>query len=392
MNLFDNTDLSIKKEKSILKLIYQNKSISRPELLELSKLKIATLYRTIDSLVSKGMAVVNKSDESASVGRPSDLLAMNGSYAYVFSIAVRRYVCVVALVDFSNQIIFKHSFELDEHFPPEKLVADCHDLYIKALSEYQIDDSKVLGVTLSTFGIPNYSLGDKTLPEYPGFKWNNLDAVAYLKKTFSKPVWFEYNARAAVQGNYINNYLRQYRNLAYVIIDEGIGLGLIIDDRMIRGDHRFVNGLGHMVMDINGSKCLCGKYGCMETKVSKLAIVSSAIAELRLGRDSILKEKEASLTYLDVCKAGDQGDRMASYVIENAALIFALGLENVLNILDIELIIVGGGFPESSRLFCDTIRNKLYKWHPNLKIELGNEETDMILKGSAASFILDLLK
>lgn len=392
MKIFDSTDLSLKKEKSILKLIYQNKSISRPELLELSKLKIATLYRTIDSLVSKGVAVVSKSDESASVGRPSDLLTMNSSFAYVFSIAVRRYVCIVALIDFSNQIVFKQSFELDESLSPQELIARCHHLYIKAISELKIDDDKVLGVTISTFGIPKFALDDKNVQEYPGFKWHNFEVVTELKRVFSKPVQFEYNARSAVQGNYISRYIRHYKNLAYVIIDEGIGLGLIIDDRIIRGDHRFVNGLGHMVMDINGSKCICGKYGCMETKVSKLAIVSSALAELRLGRDSMLKEKESSLTYLDVLKAGDQGDRMASYVIESAALIFALGLENVLNILDIELIIIGGGFPESSHLFCETVKNKLAKSFPNLKIETGTDETDMILKGSAAAFILDRLK
>lgn len=99
-----------------------------------------------------------------------------------------------------------------------------------------------------------------------------------------------------------------------------------------------------------------------------------------------------SLTWLDVCKAGDSGDKLASYVIENAAHIFSIGLENFLNILDINLIIIGGGVPENSKLFYNTVKNKFNKINPRLKIEIDSNEKEMILKGCAASFVLDLLK
>lgn len=390
MNQILGINLS-RNDKHILGLIYKYKNISRTELLEISNLKIATFYRTIDSLIAKKMINAVRSDENSSVGRPSDILSVNSNYSHFFCILVWRNITTVAIIDFSGSIISEQSFNCNK-VDPTQLIKHCYELYCSLTDKLNLDYKKCIGITISTFGEPILSPDNEVLPSYPGFKWGNFDVVPELRKIFNKPVWFEYNARSAATGCYVEKYFRKYDNLAYVIISEGIGLGIILDGRIIPKDDRIINGLGHMVVDINGLRCICGKYGCMETKVSKLAILASALSELKLGKESVLKNKLESITWIDVCKAADNGDKISAYVIETAAHTFAIGLENLLNVLGINLIILGGGIPENSKLFCNTIKERFSRINTDLRIELETHEKDMIIKGCTTAYIMDLLK
>jgi predicted NBD/HSP70 family sugar kinase len=395
MSLVEKIRHLTKREKLILKTIFQHKQISRPELMDICNLKIATLYRTIDSLISNGLAVVAKPEDSACVGRPSDLLSLNGNYGYVYCIIVRRYECSVAIVSLAGDIMSEYSFNCS-HYQPKQLIEYCHSLFPGMIGKKNLNPERLLGVSISTFGEPVYSSDNGTLPVYPGFRWNRFDYVSELRTLFNKPVFFEYNARSSVMGYYLHKYSRNHRNMAYVIIDEGIGIGIIIDGNLIRGSTRIVNGLGHMVVDLNGLKCICGKYGCMETKVSTLALLSSAISELKLGKESILQEQFGALnnidSYIDVCRAADAGDKLATYVVENAAHIFSIGLENFLNILEIDLLVIGGGIANNSRLFCDVIKRKLSRINSELNIEPAKDEKAITIQGCSASFIFDHLE
>jgi predicted NBD/HSP70 family sugar kinase len=358
----------------------------------MSKLKIATLYRTIDSLVMKNAIVANKSDKAVIVGRPSDMLSINGSYAYIFSILVRRFTCTMALVDFANEIVGLESIDININTTPSQLLLACYKTYSNMIINLGIDEQKVIGVTISTFGTTDYSTSRKLQEKYPGFKWSETDAVSELKKIFKLPVWFENTARSAAQGNYINRYIKEHNNIAYVVVGEGIGLGIIIDGRIVRTGNRNIYGIGHMVVDSNGTKCRCGKYGCIETKVSPSALVSQVMSELDMGKQSILSKKQDSLSYHDVCRAAEKGDKLASYVIENAALNFAIGLENILNILNLDLIVIGGELPENSKLFCEVVKNKLDNITPGFSIAVETNQTETALRGSASAFVLQLLE
>lgn len=380
-----------KNEKDILHWIYFYKNISRTELLNLTGIKIATLYRTIDSLIERNLVRAEKNDETSTIGRPSDILSLNNEYIYICSISVQRFRTIVALIDFSGEIIDSVSFSYDKEITPDFLLKSCFDKYKILLSRNNIPENIVLGVSITSFGHPNF-LDGKTKKKYPGFNWNNYDIQNAIQHVFLKETWFEFNARAAAWGNYADRFPESDANLAYVIINEGIGIGAVVDNNLISGGQRSVNSLGHMVINVNGKECVCGRYGCLETESSTTAIVENTKALLKLGHRSSLSEHPDSLTFAEIARAAEDGDSLAVSTIETAACHFVIALINYLTILDVKLIIIGGDLPSASPLFCNFVSEKLYKALNDVSFQVEENEDQKLLKGVASSYFVNYLK
>ena len=166
-------------------------------------------------------------------------------------------------------------------------------------------------------------------PNLPGWP-AGLPLGEMLRKVFGVPVHLENDANLAAVAEHKRGAGRGVKNLVYVTWSTGIGAGLILDGHLYSGTHGSAGELGHMVLDPNGPRCFCGMRGCVEAYASGHSIAT------RAGRPAA-----------DVFRAAEAGDPEAGGIVEQAARMVGLGLLNLTNLIDPEVIVMGGGITQS---------------------------------------------
>ena len=143
-------------------------------------------------------------------------------------------------------------------------------------------------------------------------------------------------------------------NLIYLTVSTGIGGGIIINGRLYLGVSGSAGEIGHMTIDVNGPECSCGNIGCLEMLASGKAIAREAIRRISQGEGSSLAKmvegKIDNITAEEVGVAAEGGDSLSLEVISQAATYLGVGMVNLVNILNPEMIIVGGGVAQMGEL------------------------------------------
>jgi glucokinase len=184
-----------------------------------------------------------------------------------------------------------------------------------------------------------------TSPNLPGLK--DVPLADLVEKELGKKVLLMNDANAAAIGELHLGAARGARNFIYITISTGIGGGVIIDGKIYTGSIGFASEPGHMVIDDEGPVCYCGSKGCWETLASGTALERYARQCIEEGRKtSILDYADGDaerVTAEDVHKAAQAGDALANEVIARTAYYVGVGLANLINIFNPELIVIGGG-------------------------------------------------
>jgi glucokinase len=170
-------------------------------------------------------------------------------------------------------------------------------------------------------------------------------------------VELENDANAAAYGEFKVGAGRGSRNLFYMMIGNGIGGAIILDGKLWTGASGFAGEVGHITIDTEGLQCVCGNTGCLETVASAPSIVRRA--RERLNRDSTSSLSRLALnksfTAEDVAHQAKEGDDFALMMIERTGKYIGTGVASVINLLNIERIVLGGGVMDAGSLILNPI-------------------------------------
>ncbi len=170
-------------------------------------------------------------------------------------------------------------------------------------------------------------------------------------------VEIENDANAAAYGEYKVGAGRGSRNIFYMMIGNGIGGAIILDGKLWTGASGFAGEVGHITIDTEGLECICGNTGCLETVASAPSIVRRA--RERLNRDSTSSLSRLALnknfTADDVAHQANEGDDFALMMIERTGKYIGTGVASVINLLNIERIVLGGGVMDAGQLILNPI-------------------------------------
>jgi glucokinase len=189
------------------------------------------------------------------------------------------------------------------------------------------------------------------LPALAGFPMK-----AVLEERFGWPVLLENDANAAAVGEMWMGAARGCRDVVSVTLGTGVGGGVILDGELWRGAHGSAGEIGHSTVDpFSNLKCKCGNVGCLEMFASATAIVRMTREELPRFPNSVLHREE--LTAERVYDAGRAGDELALSIFKRFGVYLGIGLANLINIIDPEIIVIAGGAVNGWDLFaCDMRR------------------------------------
>jgi len=260
-----------------------------------------------------------------------------------------------ALVDRSGKIHVQLKRETPQDGPPEQVV--------NALVETSSECERRLGtdrVSASSILVPG-TLDPKNEMVVQAPNLQSLDHFALksaLETKFQRPVLLENDANAAAVGEMWLGAGRGARNIICITLGTGVGGGIIIDGKLLRGSDGSAGEIGHTTVDpFNGPQCKCGNRGCLEMYASATAIVRMTREALSDYPNSILQGQKIDAR--TVYEAGKAGDELGLKIYKTMGEYLGVGLANLINVLGPEVIVIGGGVANGLDLFEGPMRAEI---------------------------------
>ena len=193
------------------------------------------------------------------------------------------------------------------------------------------------------FGIPGiFSLKEQKIYQSPNYSdLDGFDLRPAIARFIKVPFWIDNDANIAAYGEYRCGAGKGVRHLLLLTLGTGVGSGIIIDGELLHGSCGFAAEMGHIVVNPDGERCNCGSHGCLETEAAAGPIIRNYRG---------LTRSEESLTAEEVAKRAKKGDTAAQKSFERAGYYLGIGLGIAINLLNPEMILIGGGVMDSGDL------------------------------------------
>ncbi len=288
------------------------------------------------------------------------------------------------VIDENYKIIGRGKVKTRAPRPAEEIFASIKEAADMAVADAGISYDEISSIGIGTPGSVNKDTGDIEFSN--NLKFHNVPAKKMLEDIFGKPVFLENDANAAALGEAVAGCGNGVKDFIAVTLGTGVGSGIIIDGKIHRGSNFCGGEMGHMVINVDGIPCNCGRKGCWEKYASATALVSQAVEAMEGNKDSLLwKTCEGDLNKVDgrsIFAALDMGDEVAKAVIDRYLYYVAVGIANIINALQPEIICVGGGISGQGEKILKPIReiikNERYSVYANkqaaiVPAALGND-------------------
>ncbi len=282
----------------------------------------------------------------------------NDGSRFVFAVDLGGTHLRAALVDENGEILF----HFKQSTPHTGNQSDIVQAIVAAARSCQlpVDGSGALAVSVVVPGSVNVAEG--LVVRAPNVSC--LDGVylaAILERELKVPTILENDANAAAVGELWRGAGRGYHSLICLTLGTGVGGGIIFDEKLWRGADGSAAEIGHMAIDpFLGVPCPCGSRGCLEVYASATGIVRMA-GEARTHYPQSNVRQADDLTAQEIYCAGKKGDQLAQEVFRRMGVYLGVGLANLINLLNPEIIVLGGGVVNGLELFEKHMRQEIAK-------------------------------
>lgn len=216
-----------------------------------------------------------------------------------------------------------------------------------------------LSVAAVGVGAPGVIQVDKGIvvksPNFPD--WNNLPLKDELEKVLSLPVTIENDANAAALGEQWRGAGKGIGSMILLTLGTGVGGGIVLNKQIWHGADGMAGEVGHMTIIPDGRQCGCGNAGCLEMYASARGIVQSYRDAGGASETGIQSE----ITSAQVYQAASEGNACAVKVMQDMGRILGIGIANLINIFNPEMVVIGGGVKDAWPLFIDSTRAEIRK-------------------------------
>jgi glucokinase len=271
---------------------------------------------------------------------------MKNSTKPVVAVDVGGTKFIAAVIDKDGKILSRVYRPTYAEQGPKKVIERLAATIHQAVKESGAGMKGISGISLAIAGIIDINHGVITeAPNLPD--WHNIRLDDLLQAKFNIPVFLLNDASAAALGESCFGAGIGIGNMIYMTVSTGIGGGLILNGKLYNGADGSAAEIGHMIVLADGPLCKCGQHGCLEALASGTAIACMARERVCNGEKSIMLDMvdgiPASITAEHVTVAGRKRDILALSVICEAAYYLGIGLSNLVNLFNPQMIVIGGG-------------------------------------------------
>jgi predicted NBD/HSP70 family sugar kinase len=378
-------------KKKLIKKMYFGGVLSSADLSILTEKNLQITSKAINELVDEG-AVIAAGYANSTGGRCPQLFTLKEDLLYLVAVAMDQLITRIALVDMKNNFVGKtKELELVLSDNPD-LIHELGTQLNQFINDSGISKEKIAGIGI---GMPGFVDAEKGL-NYSFMKVKQGSINTILENMIEIPVYIDNDSSLIALAEFKIGAALGKRNVMVVNIGWGIGLGMILNNKLYRGNDGLAGELSHIPLFTNNKICSCGKMGCLETETSLLVVVEKAIAGINLGKPTILKN--LSLNNVDeasreILNAALNGDTFAIELISEAAYNVGRGIAILVHILNPQTIILSGRGSVGGKLWKTPVQQALNehcipKIAENLEIEISKLGDQAELYG-AASLVME---
>ncbi len=333
-----DTKTSYFKRKIIKELCFGN-VLSAQQVSVLVNRSLPATIKLLNELVKEGM--IKESGYALSTGgRRPQMYSLAAGKIHIISVSMDQVFTAIAIIDAQNhQISHARKYNIDLFENPNNL----HSL-VECIEEFILDTSvekdKVIGIGVGMPGFVdvskgiNYSFLDnegKSIPEY-------------IERLIGIPVFIDNDSSLIALAESKLGAAKGKKNAMVINFGWGIGLGMILNHQLFRGNNGFAGEFSHVHLFDNNKLCECGKSGCLETEASLMVVIEKAKEALREGRVSAIKhisdDSEEALS--TIIRGALKGDQLAVELLSNVAYNIGRGIAILIHILNPELVVISG--------------------------------------------------
>jgi glucokinase-like ROK family protein len=383
---------------AILEVFRTHKTLSRANLALRTGLNPSTVSNIIGELIDENL--IHETDLAQSgAGRPGRLLELNPKGGCALGIEINVDYIEVLVCDFAANALWRDRVPSTPETGQDLIMSIVSRLVKKASQYIQANACHLLGVGVGVPGLVDVSSG--LLRIAPNLHWENVPVRDMLAQHFDCPIYVENEANAAALGEYYFGAAKNINNFIYLSAGIGLGSGIVIGGKLFRGISGYAGEAGHMTLDVNGELCGCGKRGCLETFIGPRAIEHRVRRSLAFGAKSVLVEMSngdiENIVFDDVLQAAKLGDQTAIDALEKAAFYLGIGIANLVNLFDVEVIVLGGALNNASSIILKDIErvvamNTLAPEREHLRIIPSAHGSDACVMGAIALVLDDILR
>lgn len=334
---------------------------------ELSKeldLSIPTITKFINELADQEL-IMEYGKVQTSGGRYPILYGLKPDSIYFIGADMSRHHLHIALMNFKGEIV---DYQMGIRYEFEN-TTESFDILHKHLQDY-IDNVKVPKDRL--FNI-NLNISGRVNPEsgysYSSFYFSEQPITEILTEKLNFNVGIDNDTRAMALGEYMSGVVKGEKDVLFVNVGWGLGIGIIIDGKPYYGKSGFSGEFGHFPIFDNEILCHCGKKGCLETEASGMAIHRTVIERINKGESSILTEQVKDLnklTLTDIMNAVAKEDPLCIEIVEDVGYILGKYIAGLINIFNPDLVVIGGQVSLAEGFLLLPIQSSIRKYSLNL--------------------------
>ncbi|WP_227014011.1 ROK family protein [Paenibacillus psychroresistens] len=330
---------------TVLQYIRNQGQISKADIAQQTHLSFTAVTNIIEELISCQVICESGYDESSG-GRKPQLYKLKKDRYYSVGIHLSITRIRVAILDLEGNIYAQYETVTNKDtFQTNAIILQLITCLEEAIADSKLERSKILGIGMGIPGPLNPFDGIVLSP--PNMK--GLESVPLkqiITDHFQLETFIEKDANLIALGEYWQGAGRGKKNVFYLDADVGIGSGLIVDSKLYHGFPYGAGEVGHGTINIDGPRCNCGNYGCLEVVASGLAIMRRVSEEIRRGADASFRAQyladEESVTIYTILDAANDGDVLAKQLLQESARYVSIAIGNVINLLMPEIVIIGG--------------------------------------------------
>ena len=376
---------------TILDYLRLHAPLSRASLAKYTGLTRSSISRIIDQLISQNLVHEIGTQSGGNgmdavqdrVGRPGKLIELNPAGGTALGVEIGVDHVSVVLTDFIAQVLWRRSTNLLNGAPLAVYLKAAEELIEAAIKESASFGIQPLGIGVGVWGLVDIQKGEVRFA--PNLKWHDVPLKQLWEKRFKLTVFVDNEANAAAMGEY---YLgsptigKNVDDFIYLSTGIGVGGGIISEGKIFRGSKGFAGEVGHMVIDPNGETCMCGKQGCLETKVGS-----------RVAVENYRKRTGRQVSFEELVHLLRTNDPVSQKIFTDMGVALGIGIGNLVDIFNPRCIILGGALEQVEGIILPVItatfvKNSLFPSFEAIRIIPSALGSDSCVLGCVA-LVLD---
>ncbi len=368
---------NIRLKKKILAYFATRETATIAELSKEFNISIPKINESVTELIQDEL-VKDYGKTTSAVGRKPNTYGLVANAAYFIGVQVGVDNLSISMINMKKDIVSQkdnilYSLQNNE----ESLLDICKEIN-EFISKHSIVKEKILGVGINLTGRINYRTGYSY--SYFNFYENPLSEL--FEQNLGIPTFLENDTKALSYAEFNSGTLADEKDALFVNVDNGIGLGILIDGKLYYGKSGFSGEFGHISIFDNDIICKCGKKGCLETEASGYALIRRVTDEINNGATSILTKKfkkTEDIKLNDIISAAKKDDNLCIESINYIGDKLGRGIASLINIFNPELIIIGGVVAKSEEYLSLPLKNAVNKY----SLSSVNRDTKIILSSKS---------